>query len=69
MVVATLGCRGYQACELMLDKVVELLQKGIDAISLKCNHRVTICCSRRIEKRVTRETAKPEQHQTRYKPF
>ena len=45
MVVNALGCRGYQPCELMLDKVVELLQKGVDTISLECSHRVTVCCS------------------------
>ena len=45
VVVAALGCRGYQSCELMLDKVVELLQKGIDTISLECSHRVIVCCS------------------------
>ena len=29
MVVAALGCHGYQMCELVLDKTAELLQKGV----------------------------------------
>ena len=29
MVAAVLGCQGYQPRELMLEKVVELLQKGM----------------------------------------
>ena len=63
VVVAAVGCCDYQSCELMLDKVVELLQKGTTP-SLACSHRVIICYSRRVEKRIKREATELEQHKT-----
>ena len=40
VVVTALGCHGYQTCELTLDKVVELLQKGVSPFLIVVNNYV-----------------------------
>ena len=50
MVVAALGCRDYQSCELMLDKVVELLHKGTTPFLLNAVIMLTFIVAEELKK-------------------
>ena len=59
MVAAVLGCQGYQPSELMLDKVVEVLQKGMAPLLWHAAFVMLLFyLSRRVEKGARRETTK-----------
>ena len=50
VVLAVLGCPGYQSSELMLDKVVELLQKGTTLFLLNAHIVLTFVVAEELKK-------------------